>query len=274
MRAALPAHDLLEIFQIPAAVAGTRNPLALLPEAKRMVLTASGLDIHGDPRTFIARTCTKSGLKELNKFKRRIERRGEVRFFRASRETDLHSAFDCLLEQRRRRFQALGRFDLFDRDGIPAFYRNAALNGLSYGPAGLWCLSVDGEIIATSYCLVHEGIIYGLVLTTAGESWKNCSPGIVMVGELMQWASENGFTYMDMTVGSLPYKVNFGAKPKELLQLSETRTLKGWMLWRSLEAVVRAKSWLELHPRAFLAVRGVRRALRRRAAGSSALERK
>ncbi len=128
---------------------------------------------------------------------------------RASREADLASAFDCLLEQRKRRFQALGRFDLFDREGIPDFYRNAALNGLSNGPAGLWCLSVNEEIIATSYCLVNDGIIYGLVLTTAGESWKNCSPGIVMVGELMQWAAEQNFTYMDMTVGSLPYKSQF-----------------------------------------------------------------
>ena len=223
--AALPPHDLLGIFQIPTFVAGVRNPLTLLPGTRRMVLTASGLEIQGDPKTFIARTCTKSGFKELNKFRRRIERRGEVRFFRASRDADLMSAFDCLLEQRKRRFQALGRSDLFDREGIPAFYRNAALNGLSNGPAGLWCLSVDEEIIATSYCLVNDGTIYGLVLTTAGSSWKNCSPGIVIVGELMQWASQHNFTYMDMTIGSLPYKVNFGAKSKELWQFSKCRTV-------------------------------------------------
>ncbi len=271
-RAALPPHDLLQIYQIPTSLAGGRNPLALLPEARRMVLTASGLDIHGDPKTFIARTCTKSGLKELNKFRRRIERRGEIRFFRASRETDLTSAFDCLLEQRKRRFQALGRFDLFDRDGIPAFYRNAALNGLSNGPAGLWCLSVNDEIIATSYCLVSHGIIYGLVLTTAGESWKKCSPGIVMVGELMQWASEHGFSYMDMTVGSLPYKINFGAKTKELYQLSVFRTSTGWVLLRSMDTIARLKTWLEGYPKAFLAVRGVRRAFRRRVAGPRAVE--
>ncbi len=271
-RAALPPHDLLEIFQIPTFVAGVRNPLALLPEARRMVLTASGLDIQGDPRTFLARTCTKSGFKELNKFRRRIERRGDIRFFRASREAELASAFDCLLEQRKRRFQALGRFDLFERDGIPAFYRNAASHGLSNGPAGLWCLSVDQEIIATSYCLVNAGIIYGLVLTTAGESWKNCSPGIVMVGELMQWASEQDFTFMDMTIGSLPYKVNFGAKHKELWQCSDYKTIFGWIVWRSIETIARVKTWLEGHPKAFLAVRGVRRALRRRAIGCQGIE--
>ena len=271
-RAALPPYDLLGIFQIPAFVAGVRNPLALLPHARPMVLTASGLDIHGDSKTFVARTCTKGGLKELNKFKRRIERRGTVRFFKASQEADLIPAFACLLEQRKRRFQALGRFDLFDREGIPDFYRNAALNGLSNGPAGLWCLSVDDEIISTSYCLVNDGIIYGLVLTTAGDAWNNCSPGIVMVGELMQWASEQNFSYMDMTVGSLPYKVNFGAKTKELWQFSEYRTALGWAVWRSIEAVARSKTWLESHPKAFLVVRGLRRALRRRVAGSQAIE--
>ena len=271
-RKVLPPHDLLGIFQIPAFVAGVRNPLALLPQARRTVLTASGLDIHGDPTTFVARTCTKSGFKELNKFRRRIERRGRVGFFRASHEASLTSAFDCLLEQRKRRFQALGRFDLFDREGIPAFYRNAALNGLSNGPAGVWCLTVDDEIIATSYCLVNDGIIYGLVLTTAGETWKNCSPGIVIVGELMQWASQQNFTYMDMTIGSLPYKVNFGAKTKELWQVSEYKTIFGWIVWRSLEAIARSKTWLEGHPKAFLVVRGLRRALRRRAAGSQAVE--
>ena len=132
-RAALPPHDLLQVFQISTSVAGVRNPLALLPDARRMILTASGLDIQGDPKTFVARSCTKSGFKELNKFRRRIERRGKISFFRASREADLTSAFDCLLEQRKRRFRSLGRFDLFDREGIPEFYRNAALNGLSHG---------------------------------------------------------------------------------------------------------------------------------------------
>ncbi len=272
VRAALPPHDLLGIFQIPAFVAGACNPLALLPQAKPMVLTASGLEISGDPETFVARSCTKSGFKELHKFRRRIERRGEIRFWRASREADLASAFDCLLEQRKRRFQALGRFDLFDREGIPDFYRNAATNGLSNGPAGVWCLSVNGEIIATSYCLVNDGIIYGLVLTTSGESWKNCSPGIVMVGELMQWAAQQNFAYMDMTVGSLPYKVNFGAKNKELNYISEYRTVLGWSVWRGSQAIARSKAWLEGHPKAFLLARGIRRALRRRVAGSQVVE--
>ena len=271
-RAALPPHDLLGVIQIPSFVAGVRNPLALLKGARGMVLTASGLPIEGDPKTFVARACTKSGFKELNKFRRRIERRGAIRFFRASREADLTSAYDCLVEQRKRRFKALGRSDLFDREGIPEFYRNAALNGLSNGPAGLWCLSVDNEIIATSYCLVHDETIYGLVLTTAGESWKNCSPGIVLVGELMQWAADQCFAYMDMTIGSLPYKVNFGAQNKELWQLSEYRTIFGWAFVRAMEASARAKTWLERHPKAFLAVRGVRRALRRRVAGSQAVE--
>ena len=72
VRAVLPPHDLLALSQIPTFVAGGRNPLALLPEARRMALTASGLDIQGDPKTFLARTCTKSGFKELNKFRRRI----------------------------------------------------------------------------------------------------------------------------------------------------------------------------------------------------------
>ena len=272
VRAVLPPHDLLALSQIPTFVAGVRNPLALLPEARRMALTASGLDIQGDPKTFLARTCTKSGFKELNKFRRRIERRGHIRFFRASREADLASAFDCLLEQRKRRFQALGRFDLFDRDGIPAFYRNAALNGLSHGPAGLWCLSVNDEVIATSYCLVNDGIIYGLVLTSAGESWKNCSPGIVMVGELIKWAAGQSFTYMDMTIGSLPYKINFGAKHKELWQVSQTKTVFGWIVWRSIQTIAGSKTWLESHPKAFLTVRGMRRAVRRRAAGRQAVE--
>ncbi len=271
-RAALPPHDLLSVVQIPSFVAGVRNPLALLPGARGMVLTASGLPIEGDPKTFVGRACTKSGFKELNKFRRRLERRGQIRFFRASREADVTSAYDCLLAQRKRRFKALGRSDLFDREGIPEFYRNAALHGLSNGPAGLWCLSVDNEVIATSYCLVHDGTIYGLVLTTAGESWKNCSPGIVLVGELMQWAADHSFTYMDMTIGSLPYKVNFGAKTKELWLISEYRTVFGWVFLRSIQAIARSKTWLERHPKAFLAVRAVRRTLRRRAAGSQAVE--
>ena len=88
----------------------------------------------------------------------------------------------------------------------------------------------------------------------------------------MQWASQQNFSYMDMTIGSLPYKINFGAKNKELWQLSQYRTILGWAVWRWVEAIARSKTWLEGHPKAFLVVRGLRRALRRRVAGPQVVE--
>lgn len=265
----LPRADLVRIAQIPATVGGRPNPIAALSACRPTRLQASGVAIDGDPETLLQRLCRSSTLRDLGKQRRRLERAGTVRFVSADTPAEVEEVFAALVEQRRSRFAAMGRFDLLARPEIRSFYRAAALDGLSGGPVRLFGLSVDGEWIAAAYGLVHQATFHGLLLTTSMEdAWRNASPGLQIVADCLRRARADGVTYFDFTVGDLPYKKDFGVETRELGELVQPLTPKG----ACIAAATRARAALEaeLHRRPAWAerLRRGRRVLRKLRAGA------
>jgi CelD/BcsL family acetyltransferase involved in cellulose biosynthesis len=264
VRAVLPPADLIQIERIPATVEGMTNPLALLPGAEPMTMHASGVAIEGDPATLLARLCRPSTLKDLGKQRRRLERAGPVRFACAGTPADVDALFDALVEQRRSRFAAMGRFDLLIRQEVQDFYRDAAHDGLTGGAARLLGLSVDGQWIAAAYCLVHRGTLHGLLLTTTSEDrWRNTSPGAQIVTECLRWAREQGLDYFDFTVGNHAYKQDFGVESRELKSYRSALTLAGRCIASLETAGERVMQTVERYPAVYSKLRAFRRAIRR-----------
>lgn len=264
VRAVLPPADLIQIERIPAHVDGVPNPLAGLPQARPMAMQASGVAIEGDPSTLLSRLCRPSTLKDLGKQRRRLERAGTVRFTRATTPAEIDDLFEALVEQRRTRFAAMGRFDLLARPEVQAFYRDAAQAGLTGGAARLLGLSLDGQWIAAAYCLVHHGCFHGILLTTVSdERWRNASPGAQIVTECLRWARAEGLHYFDFTVGNHPYKHDFGVEIRELKSLRIALTLRGYCaatLAILAEALMRR---LDEHPAIRARLQRIRRRIRK-----------
>ncbi|RYC32178.1 GNAT family N-acetyltransferase [Lichenibacterium minor] len=262
--AVLPHADLIHIRQVPARVGAHPNPIAALPGRRPMALSASGVAIDGDAETLLQRLCRSSTLRDLGKQRRRLERAGPVRFARAGTADEVEDIFAALVEQRRARFAALGRFDLLARPEIESFYRAAALDGLSSGPVKLFGLSVDGAWIAAAYGLVHGATFHGILLTTSMEdAWRNASPGLQIVADCLRWARAEGVTYFDFTVGDLPYKKDFGVETRALDEVVQPLTPVG----RSVVAAMRVRAALETelrrHPAWAENLRRARRAVRK-----------
>lgn len=263
-RAVLPRADLIHVVQIPATVEGVANPLAAVSGCRPMALTASGIAIDGEADTLLKRLCRASTLRDLGKQRRRLERTGPVEMVHARTPGDVEVLFAALVEQRRRRFAALGRFDLLARPEIEAFYRETALAGLSGGAARLFGLRVGGAWAAAAYGLVHRGTFHGILLTTSDEAaWRNASPGLQMVAECLQWAHRAGVTYFDFTVGDLPYKRDFGVETRALAELVQPLTLRGALVARAGQGARWGEAWLRRHPALFGRLRELRRGLRK-----------
>lgn len=262
VRAALPRADLVRITRIPKAVFGTPNPLALLPAARTIAMRASGLVLDGDPDTLLARACP-SIVKDIVRRRKRLAKHGTVRFVEARTEAEVGQIFDVLLRQRRERFRELGRFDLLDRPEVAAFYRDAALRSVPGGLVRIFGIVVDDEWIATAYGLEHHGAFHGILLAMAGDAWRPCAPGILIVAEIMVWARRQGLTYLDFTIGDLPYKNGFSPVSHDLMEVAYARSLRGHLILAAERLVNGSKAALQRHPAVFERLREVRQSLRR-----------
>ncbi|MHC2087181.1 GNAT family N-acetyltransferase [Methylobacterium sp. CM6244] len=266
IRDVLPRTDLIQISRIPDDVNGRPNPFASLPGNRRMDMQASGVAIDGDAETLLSRLCRPSTLKDMAKLRRRLERAGAVTFVEARSAGEVDRIFDALVEQRRSRFAEIGRFNLLSRPDVEAFYRDGAHRGLTGGPVRLFGLAVDGEWIACAYGLVHGGTFHGILLTMAGEAWRNTSPGLHIVAETLRWARAEGLGYFDFTVGVMPYKSDFGVQTRDLSELFEVVTLRGHLVKRLIAGTEASKIWLRGHPEWFARAQKARRWLRRKVA--------
>ncbi|MBX9934256.1 MAG: GNAT family N-acetyltransferase [Methylobacterium sp.] len=263
VRAVLPKVDLVRITRIPQDIFGLPNPLALLPAARTIPLKASGIVLEGDAETVIKRTCSASTGKDIVRRRKRVASLGQVRFVEARTPEEAGRIFDVLLRQRRERFRELGRFDLLDRPEVVAFYRDVALRSVPDGLVRVFGIEVNGEWIATAYGLEHGGAFHGILLAIAGEAWKPLAPGILIAAEIMEWSRRNGLTYLDFTIGDLPYKNSFRPISRDLMEVAEARSLRGHLVLGIERAQVGAKAALQRHPALFERLREVRQRLRR-----------
>jgi CelD/BcsL family acetyltransferase involved in cellulose biosynthesis len=54
-------------------------------------------------------------------------------------------------------------------------------------------------------------------------SYNEYSPGWVLLGELLQWANENGRKHFDFMRGDEDYKFRFGAQKRNVLRVTISR---------------------------------------------------
>ncbi|WP_232627978.1 GNAT family N-acetyltransferase [Methylobacterium sp. Leaf118] len=261
---ALPPCDLLRLARIPEALGPVANPLALLPEARPIALTASGVALEGDPDTLLKRVCSASFHRDLQRRAKRLDGRATVRLVVAEGEAEIAELFETLAAQRRERFREIGRHEPLDLPGTAAFYRAAALSGAETGSVRVFGLKADDAWIATAYGLVHGGAFHGTILAMAGEPWRTFAPGLLIAARIMVWARAQGLTYFDFTVGAQTYKNGFRPEARALLGLAVPLTLRGraaLALERAAEAI---RNSLERRPALSDRVRRSVRWLRRR----------
>ena len=262
--ASLPGTDLVDLRQIPLEVAGVANPLASLRHCRPMGMQAFGLALEGDPKTLMRRLMGGKAHRDLVRRQSRMAERGPMSMVEAATEAEVATLFATMLDQRRRRFQKLGRFDLLSRPEVQAFYRDAALRSLrAGGPARLFGIRVGDQWVATAYMLVHAGAVHGIILSIGGEEWNHCAPGMIMAARVMEWSLQQGHVYFDMTVGNLPYKSDLGAQARMLHRHIEALTVLGGIGLRAITATSIVVAWVQRRPKLFRLIRTARQRMRR-----------
>jgi CelD/BcsL family acetyltransferase involved in cellulose biosynthesis len=143
---------------------------------------------------------------------------GPFRVSTATEET-LGESLDRFVELHR---MSEGPKGVFMQPGMEIFFRRLAE---AFGPGGIFRLTfieVHGERAAGTIGFVFNGTFF-LYNSAFDRKWGNLAPGMVLVGEDIRLAIEDGCSAFDLLKGDYGYKYRFGAVPRAVKRLVVTR---------------------------------------------------
>jgi CelD/BcsL family acetyltransferase involved in cellulose biosynthesis len=148
------------------------------------------------------------GARDLERKRRRLKERGEVRF--EILESD--HARQAIVEAARLR---AGRFrdDPLQKPEFVSFYADIAAAGSKAGYSITCRLSCAGVTVGILFGITWRRTFYYLLLACDYEKFARHSPGYLIFDHVLTDWSQRGGKIFDFTVGDEPFKARFGAKP-------------------------------------------------------------
>jgi CelD/BcsL family acetyltransferase involved in cellulose biosynthesis len=143
---------------------------------------------------------------------------GPYRIVTATQE-NLHALLDRFVELHR---MSEGPKGVFMQPGMEIFFRRL---GETFGPAGIFRLTfieVGGQLAAGTIGFEFGGT-FSLYNSAFDRTWGGLAPGMVLVGEDIRLAIEDGCRAFDLLKGDYQYKYRFGAVPRAVKRIVVTR---------------------------------------------------
>ena len=252
---ALPPADLIELEKVPTHIGAVDNPLLDVEGVRQSDFARHPLPLGADFETLAQSRFNPSHRRTLAKKRKKLQNKGRLEFTLLAGR-DATEPLEKILEWRAGRFA--DRNDAAEAEKVAAFYRSLAR---STDIARVGRLTLDGEIIAGCFGTLTDRTFQLLAVAHDGR-FKNWSPGLLAIESSIATLCAQGVTVYDFTIGSEPYKFDFGVDVERLYELKTPLSLKGALYMRLRAAAV------GLRDRA----RGMRaRFARRPAAGESAV---
>ncbi|ODT80031.1 MAG: hypothetical protein ABS76_17735 [Pelagibacterium sp. SCN 64-44] len=203
--------DLIRLQNQPAAWQGMANPMLGLdhaPAPSNLYMTGIG----GVSEPYIEHRLTTKRRNNIKRGKRRLEEQfGPVRLVRIADPEALERVHAIFLEQRGRRFSAMGVGNIFAQPPFPGFFRSLATDSFAQQRPALvlHALMVGDEVAATCWGTM-AGNHYSQYInsTTEGPAGRYSLMGILLA-ELMDELIRGGIESFDMGLGDFDYKAEW-----------------------------------------------------------------
>ncbi|HEX9889642.1 MAG TPA: GNAT family N-acetyltransferase [Nitriliruptorales bacterium] len=158
---------------------------------------------------------------ELGRKARKLARdAGEVRLVAVDPDR-LQDGLDSFFALARDAEEDKARFFLDDR--MRAYFGALADAFGGDGTFRLHELEVGGQVAAATVSLVH-GREWGVYNSAFDQVLRALAPGMVLIGELLRVAADEGCEVLDLLRGDEPYKYRFGAEDRTLRRVTITRS--------------------------------------------------
>ena len=220
--AVLPDHDVLILDKLPERVGDRDNPLLRVGTVEPSLNTGHWLRLGEAGRPRAIETFDGTMRRSLARKRRKLTNKGDL-VFRFAECAAAMEAFEALLGWRRDRFAAenAGR----DVAAVEAFWRHVATDGRI---GRIAALTLDGRPLAAGFG-TRTGDSFQLLATGFDPTWKNWSPGLLLLEDLVDRAETDGVRIFDFTIGDEAYKLDFAVEDRPLHDLFAPRTVKGFL---------------------------------------------
>jgi CelD/BcsL family acetyltransferase involved in cellulose biosynthesis len=226
LRRELSQHgDVLRINKMPAAFNGLANPLALALTCRPSPSIGYFFQVQ-DCWTEWHRSLKRQARRESDRHWRVFQSYPEPK---AERITDIDRGLEVLSQLEAMQSARLSSrcTYLLDQPQYKDFYRYRLVNGLKDGSVVLTALSSAGQIVAAAYGARKDQTLTLLRVAFAGDQWKACAPGRLIMERTARMLWEDGCRTFDLSIGSYAHKSTFGCSDYGLLELCTPLTWRG-----------------------------------------------
>ena len=182
--------------------------------------------------------------KNLERYRRRLEKRYSIRIYRCTRESELPVCLEALFRLHQSRWQNAGEPGSFASSQRREFYHQVSRRLLGRGLLELWVIELDGAIVAVQFAFRFRNKVFQL---QEGYDPERASDrvGFILRGAVIKQLISEGVQSYDFLGGTDPYKTRWGAQVGyyRSLQFAPSLSLGGAWL-RSIHYASRSKSWL------------------------------
>lgn len=182
-------------------------------------------------REFVGRLKA-SRRQRLKAARRKLEAAHATRFYVWEDAARLDRAVDRLTELHRRRWEASGASASFSSPEYIDFHRRIIRSALPRGWLRLYCLEVDGELAAMTYCYRFRGRVY-LMQAGFDPALAEWHPGGVLLGHAIEHAIGEGNEVFDFLRGEHRYKRELATGQRYTVFSRVVRPTLGGLAWRA-----------------------------------------
>jgi CelD/BcsL family acetyltransferase involved in cellulose biosynthesis len=191
---------------------GIVNPLAMMAESRPSTAVSFRLYLDGPVDDVLTRVLSQGTRRHLVKKRKRLAERGPVRFGPASDAAEAGMMLDTFLRQKAERFAALGLANPFGDEGVAGFLRETIVTGLRDGRPGLeafglWC--GDRPVAIFGAASSGHRLSGSFICFDADPEVARCSPGELVLVEVIRLAAARGVRVFDLGLGRGPLKARF-----------------------------------------------------------------
>lgn len=264
--------DLIEMTNLPAEWNAKANPLAL-GTAGASPSPSYMLPLSGSFAEICEARRSKKSLQQLRRKRKKLEGlSGSVRFLQAQNEATCAMVLRAAAAHREARRIASGVPSFFEMTGSEAFLRESACTGIIAHERGgslssavrLHYLQAGDTVVATYIGAALNGV-YSCFVNSFDTAFESCSPGDILLHDLIESLCEEGFQGFDLGVGEERYKKAW-CDPVTLYSLRIPITPRGWIYGNAARFSQDGKRLIKQNPLLWRGWRSVRRLASRNSA--------
>ena len=254
--------DVLALARQPANWMDINNPMALLPHQASINDCPLLIMTPGAPP---ADRLSNSFRRRLKGKERKLQAQPGYSSFIAKDDAEVKRVLDAFFTYKPLRMAEQKLPDVFAEDGIEAFIRDACSAKLDSGDRAiaLHALECDDEVIAM-FAGVADGYRFSMMFNTYTLSANaKFSPGLILMRDIIDHYAEQGYTTLDLGIGSDDYKRLFCKNDQLTFDSFLPLTTRGTIAAVGLSSLTRAKRLVKQTPALMQMTQMLRNAFRR-----------